>query len=133
VTRRALSAVLLATVLLLTAAPSYASNARGVRAPPFPPPAQKCEPPEVSSPPDSRPSSVPPNGAANLSVKVSGTNPSVTWYDDSDQMVGAGNSIMVSPKSTTCYYAVVRNSCQRNGATSSPVCVAVSDEGKSEK
>jgi hypothetical protein len=55
----------------------------------------------------------------------------VIWFDDDDAMVGSGPNVIVTPKSDTCYYAVVRNECQRS--VSSPTCVTVSDRPAPEK
>jgi hypothetical protein len=55
----------------------------------------------------------------------------VTWFNTEGQQVGSGSSVIVSPKSSTCYYAVARNDCQR--AASPQTCVTVSDQGGTAK
>ena len=79
-----------------------------------------CTPPAISTQPAASPASIPTGGSSTLTIAVTGTAPlTVQWYTSLGTFVGTGTSLVVSPASTTSYYAVVSNAC---GSVQSLTC-----------
>jgi hypothetical protein len=109
----------LAAMAILVALPAYPAAPRRAVAPPSQSgPSSKikkepaCVPAGFASQPTATPQWVPLYGSSSLSVAVTGTSPSVSWYTWGDEVfVGSGATFAVAPSKHTCYYAVVRNEC----------------------
>lgn len=81
-----------------------------------------CVPPSITSQP--QPQTITAGNSATLSVAASGPGPiTITWFTADGTAIGTGASIVVTPSSTTSYFARAANNCA--SATSNLVTVTV--------
>lgn len=109
----------LVAMLFLVILPLHAAAPRravGRPSPTPPPPAYKlpiCSPITITAQPTSSPLWIAGGGTSTLSVSVTSSAPvDINWFTSDDTPVGTGASVLVSPASNTCYYAVVSNICE---------------------
>jgi hypothetical protein len=82
-----------------------------------------CTPPSISSQPQS--ATIMQGESTTLSLSASGSSPlNIRWFTSGGQQIGSGNSVNVSPQSTTSYYATVSNSCGERQSTTVTVTVS---------
>lgn len=117
-TARLLVSPLLAAMAILVSGPLYSATPRRAAAPPSqsgPSQIKKepaCDPPAFLSQPTAKPQWITRYGSSSLSVNVTGTRATVSWYTWGNEVfVGSGATLAVSPSTHTCYYAIVRNEC----------------------